>query len=85
MHDALYLVSVIATCADKICRHRMYCKLQLDYLLEDVVERLRPLNWDMFWQKQKLQPLHIVASAVQSQRSVVLRSDSILVLRNHDC
>lgn len=29
--------------------------LKLDYLLRDVVEQQRPLDWDMFWKKQATQ------------------------------
>lgn len=29
--------------------------LNLDYLLQDVVERQRPLNWELFWEKQATQ------------------------------
>ena len=56
-----------------MCLLLLLLPYQLDYLLSEVVEKLRPLNWDMFWAKQAVQPMHIVASAVQSQRSVVLR------------
>eukprot|EP00752_Nemacystus_decipiens_P006162 g5559.t1 len=48
--------------------------LNLDYLLHDVVERQRPLDWDGFWKKQATQPLHVIASGVTSEKAVVLTS-----------
>eukprot|EP00903_Cladosiphon_okamuranus_P016650 g15353.t1 len=48
--------------------------LNLNYLLHDVVERQRPLDWDGFWKKQATQPLHVIASGVTSEKAVVLTS-----------
>ncbi|CAN0390071.1 unnamed protein product, partial [Scytosiphon promiscuus] len=49
--------------------------LNLDYLLHDVVEQQRPLDWDSFWQKQASQPLHVIASGVSSKKAVVMTSE----------
>ncbi|CAM9200175.1 unnamed protein product [Chrysoparadoxa australica] len=46
--------------------------LKLDYLLKDVVEKIRPLDWSRFWATQTHQPLHVIASGVQSGKSVAL-------------
>ncbi|KAG5181347.1 acyl transferase/acyl hydrolase/lysophospholipase [Tribonema minus] len=48
--------------------------IKLDYLLGDVVERLRPLDWERFWERQRDQPMNIVASGMHSHSSVVLNS-----------
>eukprot|EP01032_Pedospumella_encystans_P010127 gene10127-11864_t len=48
--------------------------LNLDYLLETIAQKVRPLNWTAFWEKQvtnKL-PLKIVTSGLLTQESVVL-------------
>jgi hypothetical protein len=46
---------------------------QLDFLLGEVVERLRPLDWALFWEKQAKQPMNVVASGMLSRNSVVLK------------
>jgi len=48
--------------------------LNLDYLLTNIVQHIKPLNWDLFWSKQEnnAQPLRIVASGLLSRRAVVL-------------
>ncbi|CAM9223266.1 unnamed protein product [Discosporangium mesarthrocarpum] len=48
--------------------------LKLDYLLYDVVENQRPLDWDRFWSMQEKQPLHVIASAVKSGKSISMSS-----------
>ncbi|CAM9838723.1 unnamed protein product, partial [Ectocarpus sp. 12 AP-2014] len=48
--------------------------LNLNYLLHDVVEKQRPLDWEGFWRKQATQPLHVIASGVISKKAVVMTS-----------
>ncbi|CAM9301121.1 unnamed protein product [Ectocarpus sp. 13 AM-2016] len=48
--------------------------LNLNYLLHDVVEKQRPLDWEGFWKKQATQPLHVIASGVISKKAVVMTS-----------
>ncbi|CAM9547154.1 unnamed protein product [Ectocarpus sp. 6 AP-2014] len=48
--------------------------LNLNYLLHDVVEKQRPLDWEGFWKKQATQPLHVIASGVTSKKAVVMTS-----------
>ncbi|CAM9224214.1 unnamed protein product, partial [Heterosigma akashiwo] len=48
--------------------------LKLEYLLTDVVQRIRPLDWESFWRRQQKQPLAIVASNVETQASVAMTS-----------
>lgn len=48
--------------------------LNLDYLLTTIVQKIKPLDWKLFWSKQKdcVQPLKIVASGLLSRESLVL-------------
>ena len=48
--------------------------LNLDYLLTNIVQKIKPLDWAQFWSKQEnnAQPLRIVASGLLSRKSVVL-------------
>jgi len=48
--------------------------LNLSYLLDRVVKQLKPLDFDLFWEANKKQPLKIVASGLLSNQSVVLDS-----------
>lgn len=52
--------------------------LNLDYLLTNIVQQIKPLNWAIFWSKQvsNAQPLRIVASGLVSRKSVVLSADN---------
>jgi hypothetical protein len=45
--------------------------LQLSYLLEEAVQRLKPLNWTKFVSMQRQQPLKIVASGLKSEKAIV--------------
>eukprot|EP00640_Fibrocapsa_japonica_P003903 CAMPEP_0113935168 /NCGR_PEP_ID=MMETSP1339-20121228/2374_1 /TAXON_ID=94617 /ORGANISM="Fibrocapsa japonica" /LENGTH=367 /DNA_ID=CAMNT_0000937225 /DNA_START=556 /DNA_END=1659 /DNA_ORIENTATION=- /assembly_acc=CAM_ASM_000762 len=44
--------------------------LNLDYLLKDVVQSLRPLDWEAFSKWNELQPLKIIASRVDDGTSI---------------
>jgi predicted acylesterase/phospholipase RssA len=48
--------------------------LNLDYLLGPIIKSIKPINWDVFWDKQQTgaQPLKIVTSGVITQRPHVL-------------
>ena len=52
--------------------------LNLDYLLNNIVQNLQPLNWNLFWSKQigttseKKQILKVVTSGLISKRSILL-------------
>ncbi|KAM3571738.1 hypothetical protein VYU27_006217, partial [Nannochloropsis oceanica] len=48
--------------------------LNLDFLLQTVIERLMPLDWNTFWARNQLIPLKVVASALLSKQSVPLSS-----------
>ena len=48
--------------------------LNLSYLLRTCVEDMRPLDWEGFEAREKLIPLHIVASDVVAKKAVVLSS-----------
>ena len=46
--------------------------LNLNYLLKRTVQETKPLDWDTFVQRQPVQPLNVIASGLQSERSVIL-------------
>ena len=46
--------------------------LNLNYLLKRTVQETKPLDWDTFARRQKVQPLNVIASGLQSERSVIL-------------
>jgi predicted acylesterase/phospholipase RssA len=48
--------------------------LDLDWLLDDCLTRLRPLDWERFRKRDQVQPLHVVSSALDSGTPVVLSS-----------
>eukprot|EP00638_Chattonella_subsalsa_P001984 CAMPEP_0117763150 /NCGR_PEP_ID=MMETSP0947-20121206/18440_1 /TAXON_ID=44440 /ORGANISM="Chattonella subsalsa, Strain CCMP2191" /LENGTH=494 /DNA_ID=CAMNT_0005584749 /DNA_START=196 /DNA_END=1680 /DNA_ORIENTATION=- len=48
--------------------------LKLEYLLHDVVQKIRPLDFEKFWKNQQKQPLNIIASNVETQTSVAMTS-----------
>jgi predicted acylesterase/phospholipase RssA len=45
--------------------------LNLPFLLKRTVQETKPLDWDLFAQRQSIQPLHIVTSGLNSQKSIV--------------
>lgn len=49
--------------------------LDLSYLLVDVMQHERPLDWAVFWERNKLQPLRVLASSIESQEPRILTSD----------
>ena len=52
--------------------------LNLDYLLGTIVQRIKPLNWEVFWKKQqnKEQVLKVVASGLLSRKAVVMSAET---------
>eukprot|EP00550_Attheya_septentrionalis_P010558 CAMPEP_0198304864 /NCGR_PEP_ID=MMETSP1449-20131203/57614_1 /TAXON_ID=420275 /ORGANISM="Attheya septentrionalis, Strain CCMP2084" /LENGTH=681 /DNA_ID=CAMNT_0044007393 /DNA_START=179 /DNA_END=2225 /DNA_ORIENTATION=- len=46
--------------------------LNLDFLLKETAIVNKPLDWDRFVEMQKVQPLHIVASGLKSEKSFVM-------------
>jgi predicted acylesterase/phospholipase RssA len=48
--------------------------LNLDYLLIDVMQHDRPLDWERFWARNRDQPLRVLASGLETQRPAVLGS-----------
>lgn len=46
--------------------------LNLDYLLKDTLQTSKPLDWDAFVQRQQVQPLRVVASAMKSERAFAM-------------
>ena len=49
--------------------------LNLDHLLVDIVQRIKPLDWQAFWKAQPTQPLRVVASNLQTETATVFGSD----------
>mmetsp|Transcript_25914 Transcript_25914/g.39719 ORF Transcript_25914/g.39719 Transcript_25914/m.39719 type:complete len:551 (+) Transcript_25914:220-1872(+) len=45
--------------------------IKLEYLLKETMQEKKPLDWDKFVEMQKVQPLKVVASALNKQESVV--------------
>ncbi|CAM9362666.1 unnamed protein product [Chrysoparadoxa australica] len=61
--------------------------ISLEFLLEEVVPRIRPLDWQCFWANNAHQPLNVIVSGVQSMASHSLTSmngsfDSLEALAN---
>ncbi|KAA8497314.1 protein YjjU [Porphyridium purpureum] len=46
--------------------------LHLDLLLDEVMQKVKPLNWDTFWEKHQHQPLKPVATCANTGQSRVL-------------
>jgi predicted acylesterase/phospholipase RssA len=46
--------------------------LNLDFLLEEVIQRQKPIDWAGFEARQEAQPLRVVASGLHSEQAVVL-------------
>jgi predicted patatin/cPLA2 family phospholipase len=51
--------------------------LNLDYVLQEIVQVLQPLDWETFWEKQvtKKQVLKVIASGLLSEKAVVLSAE----------
>lgn len=45
--------------------------LNLPFLLKTTVQQTKPLDWDTFVQRQSVQPLHVVTSGLNSNKSIV--------------
>lgn len=50
--------------------------LNLDFLLVDALEKLRPLDFAKFQAKDSVQPLHLVASGIDSLQAITLTSQN---------
>eukprot|EP00529_Nitzschia_sp_RCC80_P009429 CAMPEP_0113452206 /NCGR_PEP_ID=MMETSP0014_2-20120614/6729_1 /TAXON_ID=2857 /ORGANISM="Nitzschia sp." /LENGTH=791 /DNA_ID=CAMNT_0000343575 /DNA_START=49 /DNA_END=2424 /DNA_ORIENTATION=+ /assembly_acc=CAM_ASM_000159 len=50
--------------------------LNLHYLLETVIQGHKPLDWDAFKDRQKIQPLRIVSTGLRSETSIILDENS---------
>ncbi|KAJ1623049.1 acyl transferase/acyl hydrolase/lysophospholipase [Pavlovales sp. CCMP2436] len=48
--------------------------LNLDYLLVDVMQRDRPLDWAAFWTRNEHTPLRVLASGLKTQKPFVMGS-----------
>lgn len=46
--------------------------LNLDYVCEEVIRKIQPLNWQVFWAKQGTLPLHVIVSGLLSETSIPL-------------
>eukprot|EP00522_Entomoneis_paludosa_P005910 CAMPEP_0172459880 /NCGR_PEP_ID=MMETSP1065-20121228/34512_1 /TAXON_ID=265537 /ORGANISM="Amphiprora paludosa, Strain CCMP125" /LENGTH=634 /DNA_ID=CAMNT_0013214725 /DNA_START=62 /DNA_END=1966 /DNA_ORIENTATION=- len=46
--------------------------LNLNFLLKRTVQKTKPLDWETFVEKQKVQPLRVVASGLKSEKAVVM-------------
>jgi predicted patatin/cPLA2 family phospholipase len=51
--------------------------LSLDYLMDVIVKKIKPLDWDIFWHKQEenTQVLKVVASGLLSRKAVVMSAE----------
>ena len=51
--------------------------INLDYLLDTIVQRTKPLDWNTFWAKQESrnQTLKVIASGLLSKRSVAMSAE----------
>ncbi|CAJ1969548.1 unnamed protein product [Cylindrotheca closterium] len=50
--------------------------LNLPFLLKETMQRTKPLDWEKFAQRQKVQPLKVVASGLKRQEAVVMGMES---------
>lgn len=50
--------------------------LNLDFVCEEVMRSLHPLNWTEFWNKQSILPLHVIASGLYSEKSITLSAQA---------
>lgn len=48
--------------------------LNLDFLLNDVMQHVRPLDWPVFWERNRDVPLRVLASGLDTQRPYVMGS-----------
>jgi predicted acylesterase/phospholipase RssA len=46
--------------------------LNLSYLLQSTLQETKPLDWNKFVQRQKVQPLKVIVSGLKSEKSIVL-------------
>lgn len=46
--------------------------LNLPFLLKKTMQETKPLNWEMFAERQKVQPLKVVASALKSEKPFIM-------------
>lgn len=46
--------------------------LNLNYLLKTTLQETKPLDWDTFVERQKVQPLKVVASGLKSEKAFVM-------------
>ena len=54
---------------------RRHDVINLDYLLNEVMSTIQPLDWPTFLNNEQRQPLRIVASSVRDMRTVLLSRD----------
>ena len=50
--------------------------LNLSFLLKTTVQQTKPLDWDTFVQRQSVQPLHVVTSGLNSNKSIVFSMEN---------
>jgi len=50
--------------------------LNLPYLLKETMQRSKPLDWEKFSKRQKVQPLKVVASGLKREEAVVMDMES---------
>ena len=50
--------------------------LNLPFLLQTTVQDTKPLDWDKFVERQKVQPLKVIASGLKSEKAIVLDMES---------
>ena len=48
--------------------------MNLDYPMEDIMQRLCPLDWAQFHANDQVQPMHVIATGLLSEGAVSLTS-----------
>lgn len=46
--------------------------LDLSYLLNTTMQEIKPLDWEVFEEMQKVQPLKVLASGLKSQKAIIM-------------
>jgi predicted acylesterase/phospholipase RssA len=50
--------------------------LNLHYLMKTTMQETKPLDWEKFRERQKVQPLNVVTSGLKAERSIVLNMEN---------
>jgi predicted acylesterase/phospholipase RssA len=50
--------------------------LNLSFLLKTILQETKPLDWDKFVERQKVQPLKVVTSGLKSEKAIIMDMES---------